>query len=183
MCIRDSSYVFNMLSSLYVSARRSAEDAGFGMKLFAMSTVLNTGLNYLLIFGKCGLPALGIQGAAVATLLARITEFAVCSFCAVRSRLLPIQWRAFFRPGWEMLRRFVKYSSPVILNETAWGLGNSMLTVILGYTDNSVEMLAANAASARPRVSTSAMWSAVPAPPEAMIGTGSSASRAKVSHG
>ena len=117
------SYVFNMLSSLYVSARRSAEDAGFGMKLFAMSTVLNTGLNYLLIFGKCGLPALGIQGAAVATLLARITEFAVCSFCAVRSRLLPIQWRAFFRPGWEMLRRFV----------------------ILGYTDNSVEMLAANA--------------------------------------
>lgn len=139
------SYVFNMLSSLYVSARRSAEDAGFGMKLFAMSTVLNTGLNYLLIFGKCGLPALGIQGAAVATLLARITEFAVCSFCAVRSGLLPIQWRAFFRPGWEMLRRFVKYSSPVILNETAWGLGNSMLTVILGYTDNSVEMLAANA--------------------------------------
>ena len=134
-----------MLSSLYVSARRSAEDAGFGMKLFAMSTVLNTGLNYLLIFGKCGLPALGIQGAAVATLLARITEFAVCSFCAVRSRLLPIQWRAFFRPGWEMLRRFVKYSSPVVLNETAWGLGNSMLTVILGYTDNSVEMLAANA--------------------------------------
>ena len=115
------SYVFNMLSSLYVSARRSAEDAGFGMKLFAMSTVLNTGLNYLLIFGKCGLPALGIQGAAVATLLARIAEFAVCSFCAVRSRLLPIQWRAFFRPGWEMLRRFVKYSSPVILNETAWG--------------------------------------------------------------
>ena len=68
------SYVFNMLSSLYVSARRSAEDAGFGMKLFAMSTVLNTGLNYLLIFGKCGLPALGIQGAAVATLLARISR-------------------------------------------------------------------------------------------------------------
>ena len=57
------SYVFNMLSSLYVSARRSAEDAGFGMKLFAMSTVLNTGLNYLLIFGKFGFPEMGIAGA------------------------------------------------------------------------------------------------------------------------
>ncbi len=44
-----------------------------------------------------------------------------------------------------MTRRFVKYASPVVLNETVWGLGNSMLTVILGYTENSVEMLAANA--------------------------------------
>lgn len=33
----------------------------------------------------------------------------------------------------------------MVLNEAAWGLGNSLLTVILGYTDNSVEMLAANA--------------------------------------
>ena len=64
---------------------------------------------------------------------------------ALRSRILPLDLAAFFRPGWEMLRRFVKYSTPVILNETAWGLGNSLLTVILGYTDNSVEMLAANA--------------------------------------
>ena len=39
------SYVFNMLSSIYVSAQRSVENASFGMKLFGMSTVLNTGLN------------------------------------------------------------------------------------------------------------------------------------------
>ena len=59
-----------MLSSIYVSAQRSVENAGFGMKLFGMSTVLNTGLNYLLIFGKCGLAcARAFEGAAVATLL------------------------------------------------------------------------------------------------------------------
>ena len=139
------SYVFNMLSSIYVSAMRSAENPGFGMKLFGVSTLLNTGMNYLLIFGKCGLPALGIQGAAIATLLSRVAEFLICLVCALRSRILPLDLAAFFRPGWEMLRRFVKYSTPVILNETAWGLGNSLLTVILGYTDNSVEMLAANA--------------------------------------
>ena len=46
------SYVFNMLSSIYVSAMRSAENPGFGMKLFGVSTLLNTGMNYLLIFGK-----------------------------------------------------------------------------------------------------------------------------------
>ena len=139
------SYVFNMLSSIYVSAQRSVENSAFGMKLFGMSTVINTGMNYLLIFGKCGFPMLGVEGAAIATLLSRVAEFVVCLFCALRSRTMPLHLKAFFRPGWEMCRRFIKYSSPVLCNELLWGLGNSMLTVILGYTVNSVEYLAANA--------------------------------------
>ena len=59
------SYVFNMLSSVYVSAQRSVENPNFGMKVFGCSTVVNTVLNYFLIFGKCGFPMLGIwtQGA------------------------------------------------------------------------------------------------------------------------
>ena len=139
------SYVFNMLSSIYVSAQRSVENASFGMKLFGMSTVLNTGMNYLLIFGKCGFPMLGVEGAAIATLLSRVAEFAVCLFCALRSRVIPLDLKALLRPGWEMLRRFVKYASPVMANELFWGLGNSLLTVILGHMTISVEFLAANA--------------------------------------
>ena len=139
------SYVFNMLSSIYVSAQRSVENAGFGMKLFGMSTVLNTGLNYLLIFGKCGFPMLGVEGAALATLLSRVAEFAVCLFCALRSKVIPLDLKALLRPGWEMLRRFVKYASPVMGNELFWGLGNSLLTVVLGHMTISVEFLAANA--------------------------------------
>lgn len=139
------SYIFNMLSSVYASAQRSAENPSFGMKLFGASTLINTGLNYLLIFGKLGFPMLGIQGAAIATLCSRICEFLICVVYALRDRRIRIQWRAFFRPGWDMLKRFLKYASPVVLNEAGWGLGNSLLTVILGYTENSVEMLAANA--------------------------------------
>lgn len=139
------SYVFNMLSSIYVSAQRSVENGSFGMKVFGFSTLLNTGLNYLLIFGKCGFPMLGVTGAALATLLARMSECIICVVCAIRSKTIPLDPGAFLRPGWDMLRRFVKYSAPVILNEALWGCGNSMLTVILGYTHNSVEMLAANA--------------------------------------
>ena len=139
------SYVFNMLSSIYASAQRSVENGSFGMKLFGFSTILNTGLNYLLIFGKCGFPALGVAGAALATLLARISEFLICAYCAVRSKTIPLDVAAFFRPGMDMARRFVKYASPVVLNETIWGLGTSLLTVILGHTANSVDMLSANA--------------------------------------
>lgn len=139
------SYVFNMLSSLYVSVQRSVENPAFGMKLFGFSTILNTGLNYLLIFGRGGFPALGVAGAAIATLLARVSEFLICAVCALRSRTIPLELGLFFRPGLDMTRRFVKYASPVVLSETAWGLGNSLVTVILGYTAHSVEMLAANA--------------------------------------
>ena len=51
------------------SAQRSVENASFGMKLFGMSTVLNTGMNYLLIFGKCGFPMLGVDGAPLKILI------------------------------------------------------------------------------------------------------------------
>ena len=139
------SYIFNMVSSVYASAQRSAENPSFGMKLFGASTLINTGLNYLLIFGKLGFPMLGIQGAAIATLCSRICEFLICVVYALRDKRIRMRWAAFFRPGWDMLRRFLKYASPVVLNEAGWGLGNSLLTVILGYTENSVEMLAANA--------------------------------------
>ena len=139
------SYVFNMLSSIYVSAQRSVENSSFGMKLFGMSTVLNTGMNYLLIFGKCGFPMLGVEGAAIATLLSRVAEFAVCLVCALRSKTIPLDLKALVRPGGDMLRRFVKYASPVMGNELMWGLGNSLLTVILGHTTVSVAYLAADA--------------------------------------
>ena len=139
------SYIFNMLSSVYASAQRSAENHSFGMKLFGASPLINTRLSYLLIFGKLGFPMLGIQGAAIATLCSRICEFLICVVYALRDKRIRMRWAAFFRPGWDMLRRFLKYASPVVLNEAGWGLGNSLLTVILGYTENSVEMLAANA--------------------------------------
>ena len=57
--------------------QRSIENPRFGMIVFAISMLCNTLGNYVLIFGKLGLPALGITGAAVATLLSRVVEFVV----------------------------------------------------------------------------------------------------------
>ena len=137
------SHVFGMVSSVYISAQRSVENPNFGMKVLAFSTVLNTVLNFLLIYGKLGFPAMGIRGAALATLLARVAEVIICVIYALRDQHMPLHIRAMLRPGVEMVRRFLKYASPVVLNEAAWGFGNSLLTVILGYTTISVDFLAA----------------------------------------
>ena len=138
-------YLFNMISSSYISARRSVEDTAFGMKVFGASGALNVALNWLLIFGKCGFPALGVAGAALATLIARMMEVVICLISALRCKRLPFEAAAFCRPGSDMLRRFLRYSAPVVLNEAAWGTGSSLITVILGHAASSVELLAAHA--------------------------------------
>ena len=103
----------------------------------------NTVGNYVLIFGKLGFPALGVTGAAAATLLSRVVEFALAFGYALRCRTVPLQWSALLRPGREMLRRFVHYSAPVLANETLWGVGYSLITVIMGHMAASGDLIAA----------------------------------------
>ena len=137
------SYIFNSLSSIYIGMQRSIENPRFGMIVFAISMLCNTLGNYVLIFGKLGLPALGITGAAVATLLSRVVEFVVAFSYAFRCRTMPLIKHAILRPGMDMLRKFLRYSAPVLINETLWGTGFSMITVIMGHMANSSDLIAA----------------------------------------
>ena len=110
------SYIFNSLSSIYIGMQRSIENPRFGMIVFAISMLCNTLGNYVLIFGKLGLPVLGITGAAVATLLSRVVEFVVAFSYAFRCRTMPLIKHAILRPGMDMLRKFLRYSAPVLIN-------------------------------------------------------------------
>ena len=139
------SYIFTGISSLYAGVHRSTEYPFFGTVLFTISMCTNTFLNYVLIFGKFGAPALGVTGAAVATLASRVVEFAVAVAYALCSKRLPLRVGCLLRPGRRTLRSFMRYSLPVVCNETLWSMGLSMLTVIMGHMDNSQDMLAAYA--------------------------------------
>ena len=139
------SYIFNAASSVYVSMQRSAENPTMGMVVFAASMLLNTFLNYILIFGKFGAPALGITGAALATLTSRIVEFIITWTYAARNRRVPLRMSALLRPGKVILGDFLKYSAPVLVNESMWGLGTTMMTVIMGHMAISTDILAAYA--------------------------------------
>lgn len=139
------SYVFNAASSVYVGMQRSTENPAMGMIVFAASMLLNTFLNYMLIFGKFGAPALGVTGAAIATLASRVVEFLLTLAYALVNRRIPLRLSALLRPGTAFIGDFVKYSTPVLINETLWGLGITVITVIMGHMTVSEEMLAAYA--------------------------------------
>ena len=139
------SYIFDAVSSVYVGMQRSTENPGFGMRLFAVSMFLNTFLNYCLIFGHFGAPAMGITGAALATLASRVVEFAIALVCALTNRRVPLLPAALLRPGAAVFKSFVRYSVPVVLNEGLWGLGTTVMTVIMGHMAVSTDILAAYA--------------------------------------
>lgn len=136
-------YVFNSVSSVYVGMQQATENPKFGMWVFGLSVVVNTFLNYCLIFGHFGAPRMGITGAAIATLTSRIIEFVIVFSFAVRGYRIPLKPKALFQPGKFILQKAVTYGTPIMINEFLWGLGTTMMTVILGHMVQSTEMLAA----------------------------------------
>lgn len=96
----------------------------------AISTVVfssNTIINYLLIFGKFGLPRMGVAGAAVGTVAARFLEISLNIYFASR-RKNEFRGSAKSYLGWdpELIRRIVRNATPTTVNEFVWGLGQTM---------------------------------------------------------
>ncbi len=141
------SYVFDGITQVYVAAHRSMENPKLGMYLLSVAMVSNTFLNWVLIFGNLGAPALGVEGGAIATLTARIIGFCVMVVYAVTNKRFRLQPALFLRPGRELLGRFARYATPVVLNETLWGLGTSLYPTVMGHMEGSKEILAAFAIS------------------------------------
>jgi len=137
------SYVCNAFTMMYVAAYRSMERPQLGMYILVASMTVNTFLNWVFIFGKLGAPALGVRGAALATLTARILEVVIVVTHMVRNRFFRVHLHLLLRPGLDMSRRFLRYGGLVVFNETTWGLGSSVFPTIMGHMAGSTEILAA----------------------------------------
>lgn len=141
------SYVFNSITQVYLGAHRSMENPKLGLAVLSVSMCSNTLLNWVFIFGNLGAPALGVVGAAVGTLCARILEFIVMAVYAVCNKRFRLKPALLLRPGRELMKSYARYSTPVVLNETMWGLGTSLYPTIMGYMAGSTEILAGYAIS------------------------------------
>ena len=137
------SYVFFGATMVLLSAQRSIENVRIGMISSLTGLVVNIVLNWLLIFGRFGLPRMGVTGAALATLIARMAEFAVVAVYTWRiDKKLALKIREFLHIDGRMFRDFIRVAVPVVLSGANWGIAQGIQTSILGHMGTSA--IAAN---------------------------------------
>lgn len=124
------SYIITGVGFAYSVAARSIGEARMPMIVSGISFVTNTIFNYLLIFGKFGFPQLGVKGAAYGTLIARIVEFSFIIYFVYKD-IKPLAGTISEMTDWskDFVNRYFKTTSPVILNEGLWALGQVMYSV------------------------------------------------------
>ena len=125
------SYLFFCITQAMIAAMRSVEVARIGMTVSGISLVVNISLNYILIFGKLGFPALGIQGAAIATILSRVVETCVMVIYVFRiDKKLALKVRDFLKTDKVLRGDFIRYGLPIVGGQIIWAInmmGNSMI--------------------------------------------------------
>lgn len=109
------------------TALRSIQKPHIPLVTGIISFATNTILNYVLIFGKFGAPHMGVEGAALATCIARAFEACIVAFLIFGGKV-PISGKPREFVGWsrEMVKRILHNAIPVTLNESLWGLGVTM---------------------------------------------------------
>ncbi len=139
------SYFFDSFVQVYIGVHRAMGDPNRGLIILGVSMASNTFLNWVFIFGNLGAPQLAERGAALATLLARVLSCSIAVVWAVRDKKFKLNPVLLFHPGGEMVRRFARFATPVMCNETFWGLGTSLFPTIMGHMEGSEDILAAYA--------------------------------------
>lgn len=138
------SYIPFIISNILLAALRSMESVKIGFYNSWMALVVNITLNYIFIFGKFGAPRLGIVGAAIGTLTARILELiVVLIYIKVKYPELFRLWA--HKINQSLLNTYIKSSAPIVLTQTLFGLSVSLQTAVLGHISS--EAIAANSAA------------------------------------
>ncbi len=105
---------------------------------------INVGANYLFIFGKFGAPCMGVAGAAVGTLIARIFEFAIiCGYLFCKDNEIGFRIKDITKPVGELWKEYIRISIPVLISDGILALGNNSVAMVIGRLGES--FVAANA--------------------------------------
>lgn len=119
------------LMQAYASTLRECGETLLPMKAGITAILINLVLNYILIFGKLGLPAMGANGAAIATVISRYVECVIVVFWTHRNKekmpFIQGAYQSMHIPK-ELTRQIFIKGMPLLINEALWSSGMAMLT-------------------------------------------------------
>ena len=127
-------YPLQVIASGMAALLRSIERVKIPMVAGIASVVTNCVCNYILIFGKLGLPAMGVQGAALGTVIANVVNIGLM-VVLVKLRGIPymLEFGEHFKWNRPLLREYLIKCFPILMNEVFIGVGNMMINVVLGH--------------------------------------------------
>lgn len=117
-------------TQIYASTLREMGETVSPMRAGIAAMLTNTVLNYILIFGKFGAPALGVEGAAIATVIARFVEAGMIMVWTHRHSgelgFIRGVYRSMYIPG-NLVRKILIKGSPLMINEIIWSTGMAFM--------------------------------------------------------
>lgn len=132
------------LCQIYASTLREAGETMLPMKAGIIAVFVNLILNYVFIFGKLGFPAMGVVGAAIATVIARFVECAIVVIWPYRHRdrcpYVEGAFRSLYVPG-ALFGQIALMGLPLLCNEFLWSGG--MTTLNQCYSLRGLEVVSA----------------------------------------
>ena len=132
-------YIMIGITQAYLYIMRSVERVIVATVVYLLSLICNIIMNSIFIFGLFGLPAMGVSGAALGTLCARILEVVlVAGYARFFNKDIKLRLRYVIHTDKVLFGDFMKYALPVVINEVMWGLGTAANTAILGHMGSPV---------------------------------------------
>ncbi|MEA5003585.1 MAG: MATE family efflux transporter [Christensenella sp.] len=120
-------------TNTYLTCVRSVERVKIAVITYSISFAVNVFFNYVFIFGKFGAPAMGVAGAAIGTVIARLSELAIVLVYAKREKRVKLSFKCLVQNDKLLWKDYLRYALPVVINEMAWSIGMSVQTSVLGH--------------------------------------------------